>query len=157
VRRYEFLSTWVIEAPREVVWSTIEDVSAWPEWWRGVVSTREVAHGASDGNGRRYRVRWRSWIPYELEFDFTVDEVGFPSFMSGRAVGELEGTGVWRLHEDRGVTVVTYEWRVDTTVRWMNLVGPVARPIFRWNHNVVMHQGGEGLADLLGARLLAVT
>jgi hypothetical protein len=39
----------------------------------------------------------------------------------------------------------------------MNLVAPVARPLFRWNHNAVMHQGGQGLADLLGARLLAVT
>jgi hypothetical protein len=39
----------------------------------------------------------------------------------------------------------------------MNLLAPVARPIFRWNHNVVMHQGGRGLAALLGARLLAVT
>ena len=34
---------------------------------------------------------------------------------------------------------------------------PVAAPVFRWNHNVVMHQGGTGLADLLGAKLLAVT
>jgi hypothetical protein len=39
----------------------------------------------------------------------------------------------------------------------MNLVAPVGRPVFRWNHNVVMHQGGEGLAALLGAKLLAVT
>ena len=26
----------------------------------------------------------------------------------------------------------------------MNLLAPVARPIFRWNHNVVMRQGGRG-------------
>jgi hypothetical protein len=39
----------------------------------------------------------------------------------------------------------------------MNLLAPVARPVFRWNHNVVMHQGGEGLAALLRANLLAVT
>jgi hypothetical protein len=39
----------------------------------------------------------------------------------------------------------------------MNAVAPVARPVFRWNHNVVMHQGGRGLASLLGAQLLAVT
>jgi hypothetical protein len=39
----------------------------------------------------------------------------------------------------------------------MNFLAPIARPVFRWNHNVVMHQGGQGLADLLGARLLAVT
>jgi hypothetical protein len=52
---------------------------------------------------------------------------------------------------------VTYEWNVRTTRSWMNLVGPVARPVFRWNHNAVMHRGGEGLANLLGARLVAVT
>lgn len=155
MRRYEFLSTWVIEAPRERVWRAIEDVSAWPEWWRGVVSTTELAHGENDGVGRRYRVRWRSWIPYELEFDFAVDEVGFPSYMCGRATGELEGTGVWRLHDDRGVTVVTYEWRVDTTLRWMRFVAPIARPIFRWNHDWVMARGGEGLAQRVGARLIA--
>ena len=54
-------------------------------------------------------------------------------------------------------TTVTYEWNVRTTKPWMNVAAPLARPIFRWNHNVVMHQGGEGLAALLGARLLAVT
>ena len=25
----------------------------------------------------------------------------------------------------------------------MNLLAPIARPVFRWNHNVVMHQGGK--------------
>ncbi|MCA1656715.1 MAG: polyketide cyclase, partial [Actinobacteria bacterium] len=35
------------------------------------------------------------------------------------------------------------------------LLAPLARPVFRWNHDVVMRQGGEGLADRLGARLLA--
>ena len=46
---------------------------------------------------------------------------------------------------------------MHTTRPWMNLLAPVARPFFRWNHNVVMHQGGVGLAGLLGAQLLAVT
>jgi hypothetical protein len=37
----------------------------------------------------------------------------------------------------------------------MNLLSPVARPVFRWNHDYVMRTGGEGLARLLGARLLS--
>ncbi len=37
---------------------------------------------------------------------------------------------------------------------WMNLFSPVAKPIFRANHDWVMHNGGEGLAKLLGAKLL---
>jgi hypothetical protein len=37
----------------------------------------------------------------------------------------------------------------------MNIFGPLARPAFAWNHDIVMRQGGEGLASELGARLLA--
>jgi hypothetical protein len=36
----------------------------------------------------------------------------------------------------------------------MNLLAPVGRPVFVWSHNAVMRRGGEGLARLLGARLL---
>ncbi len=37
----------------------------------------------------------------------------------------------------------------------MNLVAPVARPFFAWNHDWVMARGGEGIAGLLGCELLA--
>jgi Polyketide cyclase / dehydrase and lipid transport len=155
MRRYEFLSAWLLEARRSEVWSAIEDASAWPEWWRGVISSEELDRGREDGVGRRYRVRWRSAIPYALQFDFLVDDVDPPARMAGRAVGELSGTGVWRLSENHGVTVVTYEWRVATTVPWMNFVAPVAAPVFAWNHDWVMARGAEGLAERIGARLIA--
>ena len=61
--------------------------------------------------------------------------------IEAEADGELAGTGRWRF-EGRE-TAVTDQWNVRTTRRWTNLVAPVARPIFRWNHNAVMHQGGE--------------
>jgi hypothetical protein len=44
---------------------------------------------------------------------------------------------------------------VRTNKRWMTLIAPLARPAFEWNHDWVMRNGGEGLARLLGARLLA--
>jgi hypothetical protein len=75
--------------------------------------------------------------------------------MEGRAEGELAGIGRWRLFEDAGVTAVVYEWNVRTTKPWMNMLGPVARPVFAWNHDVVMRWGGEGLARRVGGRLLA--
>jgi uncharacterized protein YndB with AHSA1/START domain len=157
MKRYEFLSTWVLEAPRRAVWSAIEDASAWPEWWRGVVASEEIDHGSDAGVGRRYRVRWRSLVPYELEFDFRVGEIAAPAYMTGRATGELEGTGTWRLYEERGLTVVTYDWRVDTALAWMNAVAPLAKPVFRWNHDWVMARGAEGLARRLGVRLVAAS
>jgi hypothetical protein len=53
------------------------------------------------------------------------------------------------------VTAVLYEWNVATSKAWMNLIAPIARPAFEWNHDWVMARGGEGIADLLGCRLLA--
>ena len=47
-----------------------------------------------------------------------------------------------------------YEWNVRTARAWMNRLAPVARPVFAWNHDVVMRQGADGLARLLDARLL---
>jgi hypothetical protein len=95
-------------------------------------------------------VAWRSRIPYELEFDFTVQRLEAGRCMEGEASGDLEGTGRWRLFEDTGVTAVLYEWNVRTNKRWMNLIAPVARPVFEWNHDYVMRRGGEGLKIRLG-------
>ena len=102
-----------------------------------------------------YRIAWRSRIPYDLEFEFVVHDLDEPSSMKGEARGELTGTGHWRLFEQNGITAVTYEWNVRTSKRWMNALAPVARPIFEYNHNVVMRWGGEGLARRLGCNLLA--
>jgi hypothetical protein len=103
----------------------------------------------------RYRIAWRSRIPYELEFEFAVRELDEPCSMSGEATGALTGSGHWRLFEQDGVTAVTYEWNVRTSKAWMNALGPVAKPVFEYNHNVVMRWGGEGLARRLDCKLLA--
>ncbi|HEU0024924.1 MAG TPA: SRPBCC family protein [Thermoleophilaceae bacterium] len=153
--QYSFLTTWLIEAPRERAWDVIEDTLRWPEWWRGVVRVDELATGAADRVGARFAIEWRSRLPYPLEFEFTVDSVERPVSMAGTAVGELAGRGHWRLFEEGGTTAVVYDWQVATTKRWMNLLAPVARPVFEYNHDVVMGWGGVGLARRLGCRLLA--
>jgi uncharacterized protein YndB with AHSA1/START domain len=153
--RYAFVTSWLIESPRQAVWDVLDDPVRWPEWWRGVVRVSELDPGDARRVGSRYRIAWRSRIPYELEFDFTVRRIEPPRSMEGDAAGELQGAGHWRLFEQDGVTAVVYDWRVETTKRWMNLIGPLARPLFKHNHDVVMRWGGEGLARRLGTRLLA--
>ena len=146
---YEFLTSWLLDAPRENVWEVLQDVERWPEWWRGVERATVLVPD------ERYRVAWRSRVPYELEFEFAVRRAERPRTMEGEASGALAGSGHWRLFEQDGVTAVTYEWKVRTTKRWMNVIGPVARPVFEYNHDTVMRWGGEGLARRLGCRLLA--
>ncbi len=152
---YRFLTTWCLEAPIERVWDAIEDSKRWPEWWKGVRRVVEIEPGHDGALGSRRRYVWKSRLPYELEFEMVTTRAERPYLVEASAQGELAGTGRWRLFEGAGATAVLYEWNVSTTRPWMNRLAPLARPIFVWNHNVVMRQGGEGLARHLGARLLA--
>ena len=152
---YRFLTTWVIGAPRERVFEAIHDAERWPSWWKGVESVVELEPGDDEGVGSLGRYVWKSRLPYRLEFEVRTTAVDRPRTMEGVATGELAGSGRWRLSERDGATEVVYEWDVATTSRSMNALGPLARPLFTWNHDVVMRQGAEGLSRLLGAPLLA--
>jgi uncharacterized protein YndB with AHSA1/START domain len=153
VAQYEFLTTWCVDAPIEAVFDLLNDSLGYPRWWKGVVSVTALQPGDETGVGEVDRFVWRSVLPYALGFDLRVTRVSPPYLIEGRASGELEGVGTWRLYEGDGVAIV-YQWRVRTTKLWMNLLGPLARPAFAWNHDVVMRQGGQGLAAALGAKLL---
>jgi hypothetical protein len=71
--------------------------------------------------------------------------------MEGQALGELVGSGIWRLRQVGDVTDVRYDWEVRTTRLWMNLLAPIARPIFAWNHDGIMKAGEVALRKLLEA------
>jgi hypothetical protein len=154
VARYSFLTTWLLSGPIEPIWDAIYASERWPEWWKGVTWVREVEPGREDGVDKVFDIAWRSRLPYDLEFRTRVTRVERPHVMEGQASGELTGTGRWRLFEAAGATAVVYEWDVETTKRWMNLLAPLARPVFAWNHDWVMTSGGRGLARLLGVPLL---
>lgn len=150
--RYSFLTTWGVAAPVTDVWCAIHETERWPEWWRGVRVAERLDHG--DGVGSVHRYVWRSRLPYDIEFRMRTTRVVEPYLLEGDADGNLRGSGRWRLWETPGATAVTYEWDVETTIPWMNAVAPVGRPVFHWSHDVVMRQGGHGLARLLGVPLL---
>jgi len=152
---YRFLTTWLIEADRERVWDAIYDSESWPEWWPGVLEAEKLEEGDASGVGQYGRYVWKSRLPYKLTFHARTTRVEKPHLLEGTVEGELEGTGTWRLYEESGATAVLYRWEVRTTKAWMNLLTPVARPIFAVNHDSVMGNGGRGLARRLGARLVA--
>jgi len=153
---YRFLTTWLLETERERVWDAIYESEHWPEWWRGVLETERLAAGDEQGLDQVGRYVWKSKLPYKLEFTMRTTRVERPLLLEGEARGELAGVGRWRFFEQGGVTAAVYEWNVRTTRAWMNLLSPVARPLFAVNHDYVMRNGGKGLAKLLGVRLLAL-
>jgi uncharacterized protein YndB with AHSA1/START domain len=153
--QYEFLTTWCLDAPIERVFDVLRAARRYPQWWKGVQSVVALEEGDAAGVGEASRFTWRSALPYELSFDSRITRVERPYVICGTATGELEGEGTWRLFEGKEGTAAVYEWRVRTTRRWMNVIGPVARPAFAWNHDLVMRQGAHGIARELGARLVA--
>lgn len=123
----------------------IEDVEGWPGWWRAVRKVELLNAGGADGIGAVRRLTWVTALPYTLTFDVELVRIEPGRLSEGRAFGELDGTGIWTLYEEKGGTHVRYDWRVDVTKAWMRLLAPLLRPVFAWNHNVVMRWGEEGL------------
>ena len=148
--RYAVLHTWLLDADLERVFEVVRDFERWPEWWPGVEAV------TLDGDGGMEQ-RWRSRLPYDVSFHAKVERIEPPALIEG-VVGDgaLSGRGRCRLlATPEGQTEVAFELEVETTERWMNLLAPAARRVFVWNHDLLMRQGGEGIARRLGARLLA--
>ncbi len=154
---YEFVTVWRFDVPIEKVWEAIKRSEEWSDWWKGVLKVEELKPGDAEGVGKIVRSTWKSKLPYELVFDSEVLRIEPMTTIESRAFGELDGRGLWTLTaEDANTTHVRYDWRVKTTKPWMNLIAPLAKPFFRWNHNVIMNWGGAGLAKKLNCKLLEV-
>jgi hypothetical protein len=117
------------------------------------VEVLEIGDASGVAAIRRYT--WASRLPYQLSFQMRTTRADRPHRLEGEAIGELTGTGRWTLTESGSATSVRYDWEVATTRRWMNTLAPILAPAFRWNHGQVMGQGGRGVAQHLGVRLLA--
>jgi len=151
---YEFVTIWKFKAPQEKVWDLVFHSEDWPAWWRGVERVERLKEGDENHVGAIHRYTWKSKLPYTLVFEMETTRVEPMNIIEGRAVGELQGRGRWRFSSHGEITTARYDWNVQTTKPWMNLLAPIARPFFSWNHDVVMRWGGEGLAKRLGVQLL---
>jgi uncharacterized protein YndB with AHSA1/START domain len=152
---YSFVTHWRFDAPIERVFAAIRVYQEWPSWWPSIKSARQLRAGDADGIGETVEFVFRTRLPYTLGFTMTTTSVTPPTAIDGRASGELAGTGRWRLEPDGAGTRVTYYWDVRTTRPWMNLIAPLARPVFAWNHDQVMKDGRAGLARLLARQAAA--
>lgn len=151
---YYFLTVWRIQAPIEKVWEAIRRPTDWPAWWKSVRTVRELEKGDPIGVGSLHEYRWRGALPYDLRFTVRTVQARPPVLLEGEARGDLEGSGRWDLSPIDGGTQIRYTWSVRTSQAWMNWLAPLLGPLFRWNHDRVMKEGGRGLAGHLGARLL---
>lgn len=154
---YRLITLWRIEAPLHQVYDAVSASLRWPHWWKGAEHVEQLNEGNGDGIGSVRRYIWKSRLAYKISFDAHATRIEPLAALEANVKGDLEGTGAWRFFHDKGLTTVRYEWQVRTTKQWMNLLAPIARSQFEQNHHALMQNGAEGLARLLGARLVDVT
>lgn len=147
---YRMVTRWHVPAPRDRVWEALSAADTYPQWWPGFDDAVLVDAGEPDGTGRRVRVRARSRLPYRLQYELVGRLVRRPDVIVVDSTGDLVGTGRMELHEHAGATTATLDWQVSTSRRFMQLLGPLVRPGFVWNHNQLMRRGAAGLARHLG-------
>ena len=155
MRQYSLVTQWHLQAAIEPVWQALVSPEEWPQWWRYVKAVVELEEGDARGIGALRRYTWSSKLPYRLSFEMRTTALARPTLIEGAAIGDLNGTGRWQLSESGTTTRVRYTWTVSTNKDWMNLLAPVLAPVFAWNHDQVMHEGGRGIARHLGVALLA--
>jgi len=148
---YHFTTNWEFNAPIEQVWNEIKTVSKWPEWWSFVQKVELIKKGHHNEIGTIRRINWKTALPYTLAFDSELLAQKTFQRIEGRALGELEGKGIWTFSTEGEKTKVQYDWIVKTNKNWMNWFAPVLRKIFEWNHDKVMSAGYQYNMDTKSA------
>ena len=152
---YRFETCWKLQAALPEVWAAIYDSDNWPQWWKGVKSVHRLREGDANGLHAINAYVWKSWLPYELHFELELEEEKPLAFLRCKASGELAGEGIFHISEQDGIVTVLYNWNVYTQKTWMNVLAPLAKPFFYYNHRIVMQWGAAGLARKLHAKLVS--
>jgi hypothetical protein len=152
---YSFVTVWYFPAPREQVWQALT-ATEYSLWWPNVLGTRVLTPPEVTGVGVRLERRVRGRLPYTLRYVTTTTHHDPPNELAYDSVGELAGRGRMVLADEDGGTRVTWYWDVATTGFWMNLLAPLLRPVFAWNHHQVMAAGERGLRDWLRRQMAPV-
>ncbi|HHJ39176.1 MAG TPA: hypothetical protein ENJ86_06940 [Methylothermaceae bacterium] len=149
LQTYNLTTHWRLHGELMAVWEILSNPHQWPEWWHYVEQVSMECPGDDIGLGAIHVHRWKTCLPYRLQFTLETTRTKIPSFVETKVTGDLQGIGRCRLRAAGQVTLVRFDWHVHTTKYWMNLLAPIARPVFIWNHARVMSAGEKALQALL--------
>ena len=156
--RYHFRSDFTLTSSRDAVWTALRAVDQWPTWWRWLKRI-DVVRGATSehGVGAIHRNHISSPTGYSFRFQGETVDADHLRRIDLVLSGEIDGRVRYVLSDaPSGGTLVAYAQLVETPKWWMNLLAPLARPAFTWNHGRLMTDFGRGLAKASGGELTSV-
>lgn len=141
---YSFRSLWSVRAATARVFDTLVDVANYPAWWPDIRAVTRVDDDTAE-------VTCRALLPYALTFRLhRAVEDAAAGRMRVDMTGDLEGyvQGEVAAHQDAGALLAISQ-RVVVTKPLLRALSPVARPVFRANHAVMMWRGQRGFRAYL--------
>lgn len=145
-KAFHIPTTWRVKGTVEEVYKILSTPTDFVRWWPSVyIEVSELKAGDEDGIGRVVRLRTKGKLPYTLGWQAEAVEIEKPHRIRICAQGDLEGCGEWQFSQEGEWVTIRYNWIVYATKPWMNVLAPVLKPIFVWNHLWAMRQGEIGL------------
>jgi quercetin dioxygenase-like cupin family protein/uncharacterized protein YndB with AHSA1/START domain len=142
-RPYLFVDEWDVGAAPEAVFGVLADARTYPLWWRPVYLDVE-----SDGPARvgsRSRQHFKGRLPYHLHTSSVITDFDPPNRLAADVSGDLRGRGVWTLTPVGLGTHVRFDWQVHADRKLLQILTPLLRPLFRWNHSWAIQAAMRGL------------
>lgn len=148
---YSFVSRWDVPLPPERAWAELERAlrpGAGLAWWPGVTLAMPPRRLVP---GERLVLAVRSPLGYGLRVRLELTDVAPGRTLAATSEGDLRGSGRVTVEPRGGAASVIFHWDVETTRTWMNVSGPLLRPVFALAHAWVMRRGERGLRAALAA------
>jgi ribosome-associated toxin RatA of RatAB toxin-antitoxin module len=140
---FHFVNVWHLKYRPEEVYRVLEDVGGYPRWWPEVRRVDRI-------DDSTVRIVARSVLPYSLTFQATDSRQDKKAgVLEIDMRGDLEGFSRWTIEPGRSGTRATFEEEVIIRKESLRRFAVVARPLFRWNHAVMMRHGRRGLGVYL--------
>ena len=117
----------------------LEELRRYPDWWQEVRQVTQLDEETAE-------VRCRATLPYDLVFvshQAVRDRDG--GVLEATLVGNLDGFSRWTITAEGNGTLAVFDEKVVATKRLLQVLAPVARPVFRANHELMMRHGQRGL------------
>lgn len=154
---YHFITMFELATRPRHVWETLARSEDWVDWWRWLKKAEVLDQGDALGIGHVVRHQVSSPLRYRLSYVGMVTHAEEPVMSRFQADGDLDGIGQFGLEDTQsGTTLITFHWLVETPKAWMNLLAPLARPLFVWNHHRLMEDFARDLAGVMSADLIRV-
>ncbi len=147
--QYHFLERWHAEAPPEAVWDLVADPRTYPRWWSEFLEVTPL--NDIEGVGARVAVHVRAALPYHMRFQLESVHYDRPHATEVRVTGDLVGYMRWLFAPYERGTYLVFEQEVRTGKRLLNVLAPLGKPFFAWNHRGMMRHGEQGLRIALAS------